>query len=58
MWCIGLLTYVMIDMSIALLIAVAACFALIAYLRKKGIFLWEVLPSDKVIYDLPRTRKQ
>lgn len=45
-------------MSIALLIAVAACFAVIAYLRKKGIFLWEILPSDKVIYDLPRTRKQ
>lgn len=45
-------------MSIALLIAVAACFAVIAYLHKKGIFLWEVLPSDEVIYDLPRTRKR
>lgn len=45
-------------MSIALLIAVAACFAVIAYLHKKGIFLWEVLPSDKVIYDLPKTRKR
>lgn len=45
-------------MSIALLIGVAACFAVILYLRKKGIFLWEVLPSDEVIYDLPRTRKK
>lgn len=45
-------------MSIALLIGVAACFAVIAYLRKKGIFLWEVLPSDEIIYDLPRIRKK
>lgn len=58
MWCIGLLTYTMTDMSIALLIGVAACFALIAYLRKKGIFLWEVLPRDEIIYDLPRIRKK
>lgn len=30
----------------------------VAVLKRRGVFLWEIMPADDVVYDVPRKKRK